>query len=183
MPKTLHRPLWQPSQSDASPMTLGIAKRPRPGGMDGTGLNWTAPDRPRPGPYCSEQTPVALGCAKTHLTPKGNGAVAWQTQIPPSMTGLSASPNAPSANWQSIPPTSPGQPIRRRSNPGAVRARGFSAFSGFIDRTGLETEPTSSRLSLLRTNALALRAHLSRHDKQPFFVNFPRLYGPDAPPP
>ncbi|RCK32351.1 hypothetical protein TH24_22160 [Thalassospira xiamenensis] len=36
------------------------------------------------------------------------------TQIPPSMTGLSASPNAPSARWQPILPAAPGKPIQSR---------------------------------------------------------------------
>ncbi|WP_181849878.1 hypothetical protein [Thalassospira xiamenensis] len=50
------------------------------------------------------------------------------TQIPPSMTNLSAPPNAPSARWQPILPATPapqhpGQSIPCRSNPGAIRAR------------------------------------------------------------
>ncbi|PTC00398.1 hypothetical protein C9975_07750 [Thalassospira xiamenensis] len=36
------------------------------------------------------------------------------TQIPPSITGLSASPNAPSVRWQPIPPAAPGKPLQSR---------------------------------------------------------------------
>ncbi|MDM7978469.1 MULTISPECIES: hypothetical protein [Thalassospira] len=43
------------------------------------------------------------------------------TQIPPSITGLSASPNAPSARWQPILPTYPGNPAHR-SSADAIRA-------------------------------------------------------------
>ncbi|SOB90673.1 hypothetical protein SAMN05428964_101270 [Thalassospira xiamenensis] len=54
--------------------------------------------------------------------PTGNSIVARQAHLPPSMTGLSASSNAPSAHWQSIPlPLG----IAKRYRPGR------------LDRTGL----------------------------------------------
>ncbi|HBS21848.1 MAG TPA: hypothetical protein DD982_04885 [Thalassospira sp.] len=53
--------------------------------------------------------------------PKGNRVVAWLAQIPPSITSLSASPNAPSARWQPILPA-PGTPASRsRADP--IRAQ------------------------------------------------------------
>ncbi|SIT28518.1 hypothetical protein SAMN02744133_11393 [Thalassospira xiamenensis M-5 = DSM 17429] len=199
--------------------------------------------------------------------PKGKNVVAWQAQIPPSMTHVSASPNAPSLRWQPIPPAAPGKPIQTRqakpsppppASPNATARTDHAALNkhlppsvdaanaphpkghtlphgrhttpaiddqpfGIAKRStsplttdpasqsrsddpvpiqsgrnsgplilGIvtlhrpdwpRTEPTWPRFSLPRTHALALRTHFSRHDKHPFFANFRRPHGPDAPPP
>jgi len=39
--------------------------------------------------------------------PKCKNVVAWQTHVPPLMTGLLACPNNPSARWQPILPADP----------------------------------------------------------------------------
>jgi len=81
------------SRQPTNPSAPGIAKRHRP-------------DGPRPGPCCSKHPLLPVYTANAPH-PKGNGIVARQALVPPSMIGLLASPNDPSARWQSIPPAIP----------------------------------------------------------------------------
>jgi len=147
-------------------------------GREGDGLHQTSL---APNPRCPKQTPLAFDERRKRTSPQSRNVVAWQAHVPPSMTGLSACPNDASACRQSIPPANPGTPASRSS------ADPIRAQFGPADSRHCHASPTGltgrSRLSLPRTNALALRTHLSRHDKHPFFVNFRRPHGPNAQPP
>ncbi len=100
------------SRQPTNPSAPGIAKRHRPDG-----------------PRCPERR--SLSVAPKRTSPQGPQLCRMAgTQIPPSMTNLSAPPNAPPARWQPILPAAPHQPPRQpdqtipcRSNPGAIRAR------------------------------------------------------------
>jgi len=88
------------------------------------------------GPSCPEQAPAALGWRRKRTSPQGQQRCRMAgTQLPLSMTNLSGPPNAPPARWQPTRPANPDQTIPCRSNPGAIRARWFSALSRFTDRT------------------------------------------------
>ncbi len=165
------------SRQPTNPSAPGIAKRHRP-------------DGPRP-----ERR--SLSVAPKRTSPQGPQRCRMAgTQIPPSMTGLSACPThhrpADNRSCQPLPASHPGNlasrpradPIRAQFGP-ADSQHCHASLTGLAPNwTELDlTSFTSLRLSQPRTNALALRTHFSRHDKHPFFANIRRPQGPDAPPP
>ena len=67
-----------------------------------------------PNPAASNKR-CSLPVAPKHTSPQGQRRCRMAgTQIPPSITGLSASSNGPSARWQPILPAAPGKPIQSR---------------------------------------------------------------------
>ena len=165
------------SRQPSNPVAPGIPKRHRP-------------DGPRPGRPPLLRTTLALGCPKTHLTPRAtalpNGRHTNPTidDRPFGMSERSIGPLATDPASRS-PPANPGNRASRpRADP--IRAQFGSADSRHCHAspTGLNwTEPNWPRLSLPRSNALAPRAQLSRHDKPQFFANIRLPHGPDTPPP
>ncbi|MET4734174.1 hypothetical protein ABIE64_002909 [Thalassospira sp. MBR-102] len=160
-----------------TPAAPGIAKRHRP-------------DGPRPDPAVPNKNSSLSVDARNAPHPKGNSVAAWQAHVPPMMTDLSASPNGSIGPLATDPASRspPANPGNRASRPRAdpIRAQFGPADSRHCHAspTGLNwTEPNWPRLSLPRSNALAPRAQLSRHDKPQFFANIRRPYGLIAPPP
>jgi len=89
------------ARNDGFDQSLGQSSQPTPlppALPNATARTDYAPD----GPRCPEQTPAALSCPETHLTPNGNHVAAWHAQIPPEMTDLSACSNGPPARRQPI---------------------------------------------------------------------------------
>ena len=123
-------------------------------------------------------------------SPQGPHVAAWQThnsrhRSPPFRHRQTVHQPADNRSCQPIPTSrSRADPIRAQFGPADSRHCHASLTELDPDWTELDlTSFTSPRLSQPQTNALALRTHLSRHDKHPFFANFPRPHGPDAPPP
>jgi hypothetical protein len=174
---------WIPGLRCASPgMTVLVNRQTNPASQPTTlppaspnATDWTdhAPD----GPRCPERR--SLSVAPKRTSPQGPQRCRMAgTQIPPSMTGLSACPThhrpADNRSCQPLPASHPGNPASRpRADP--IRAQFGPADSRHFHAslTGLDqTRPASPRLSLPRSDALAPRTHFSRHDKHPFFANF-----------
>jgi hypothetical protein len=108
--------VWIPGLRSAPPgMTVLIhrqtnrASQPTPlppASPNATDRTAHAPD----GPRCPERR--SLSVAPKRTSPQGQQRCRMAgTQIPPSMTHVSASPNAPPARWQPILPAAPRQPI------------------------------------------------------------------------
>ena len=149
----------------------------------------TPPTAPRTDPAALSKHPPPSVDAANAPHPKGNGVAAWQTHKSrhrsPAFRHLRTH-HRPAGNQscQPIPATRPTDPVQTQFGPADSRHCHTSPTGLAPDWTELDlTSFASPRLSLPRTNALALRTHLSRHDKHPFFANFAWPYGKNTPPP
>ena len=92
----------------ANPAALCIDKRHRP-------------EEPRPGQNPLPRTNARRSRLRQNAPhPKGNSVVARQAHLPPSMTGLSASPNDPSAPSPNLP-IQPADPMQTQFGPADPR--------------------------------------------------------------
>jgi len=132
------------------------------------------PTTPRTDPVALNRHPPPSVDAANAPHPKGNGVAAWQTHKSrhrsPAFRHLRTH-HRPAGNQscQPIPATRPTDPVQTQFGPADSRHCHTSPTGLAPDWTELDlTSFASPRLSLPRTNALALRTHLSRHDKHPF---------------